>query len=56
MKCQVKGRRMLVMQRRTLELEVGDFVNIPLGCAFTDIVRGDRVYLPVLSRWLAPPK
>jgi uncharacterized cupin superfamily protein len=56
MQYQVKGQRTLVTQRGTLELEAGDFVNIPLGCAFTDIVHGDSTHLSVLSRWPAPPK
>lgn len=44
------------MQRGTLELEAGDFVDIPLGCAFMDIVYGGRINLSALSRWPAPPK
>jgi hypothetical protein len=43
------------MQRGTLEL-AGDFVDIPLGCAFMDIVYGGRINLSALSRWPAPPK
>lgn len=44
------------MQRETLELEAGDFVDIPLGCAFIDIVYGGRIHLSALSRWPEPPK
>jgi hypothetical protein len=44
------------MQRGTLELEAGDFVDIPLGCAFMDIVYGGRINLSALSRWLVLPK
>jgi hypothetical protein len=51
MQYQVKGRRALVMQRG-----MGDFANIPLGCALTDIVHEDRVRLLVLSRWPASLK
>ncbi|HEX6513263.1 MAG TPA: hypothetical protein VF157_13250, partial [Chloroflexota bacterium] len=34
---QLTGRRTLVTQRGTLELEPGDFVKAPSGCAFTSI-------------------
>lgn len=55
---QVSGRRTLVSQRGTLELEAGDFVCIPLGTAFTDTVAGEleSTHLSVLTRWPATPK
>jgi mannose-6-phosphate isomerase-like protein (cupin superfamily) len=54
--CQVQGRRTLVTQRGTIELEAGDFVSIPLGTAFTDIVHEESTHISVLTRWPAKPK
>jgi len=54
--CQVKGRRTLVTQRGTIQLEAGDFISIPLGTAFTDIVHEESTHISVLTRWPANPK
>lgn len=53
--CQISGHRTLVTQRGTIALEPGDFICIPLGTAFTDIVEDKSVHLSVLTRWPAPP-
>lgn len=54
--CQIKGKRTLVSQRGTLELEPGDFVSIPKGVAFCDIVEESSVHITVLTLNPAPPK
>ena len=55
--CQVKGRRTLVTQRGTIELEPGDMVSVPLGTAFTDLVHGEEsTHITVLTRFPAPSK
>ena len=51
--CQVKGRRTLVSQRGTIELEAGDFVAIPLGTSFTHVVTEECTYISVLTRFPA---
>ena len=53
---QTKGRRSLVTQRGTLHIEPGDFVTIPLGCAFTSVAHEEGVYIVVLMRYAALPK
>jgi len=53
---QVAGKRSLITQRGTLEIEPGDCVCIPLGCAFTSVVREESVYITVLMRYLAEAK
>ncbi len=53
---QTKGRRTLITQRGTLHLEPGDFVTIPLGCAFTSVAHEENVYIVVLMRYSAEPK
>jgi mannose-6-phosphate isomerase-like protein (cupin superfamily) len=54
--CQISGHRTLVTQRGTIDLEPGDFIMVPLGTAFTDIVKETSVHISVLTRWPAPPK
>ena len=54
--CQVKGTRILITQRGTIELEPGDFVTIPLGTAFTSVVNSESTHLSVLSRLPVEPK
>jgi uncharacterized cupin superfamily protein len=54
--CQVNGRRTLVTQRGTIDLEPGDFIGIPLGTAFTHVVKEKSTHISVLTRWPAPPK
>ena len=49
MQYQISGRRTLVTQRGTLRLEPGDFVDIPLGVAFTSITEGESRHITVLS-------
>ena len=53
---QTKGRRSLVTQRGTLQVEPGDFLCVPLGCAFTSIAHEDNSYLTVLMRYPAEAK
>ena len=54
--CQIKGQRTLVSQRGTIDLEPGDFVSIPPGVAFADIVHGESFHISVLTRHHAEPK
>lgn len=54
--CQVHGTRLLVTQRGTIRLEPGDFINIPVGTAFTSIVEAESTHLSVLTRIPAEPK
>ncbi|KAJ9654510.1 hypothetical protein H2198_006453 [Neophaeococcomyces mojaviensis] len=54
--CQIKGKRTLVTQRGIVELEPGDFVSIPNGVAFTDIVHGSSTHISVLTHYSALPK
>ena len=53
---QTKGRRTLITQRGTLHVEPGDFVTVPLGCAFTSVAHEENVYIVVLMRYSADPK
>lgn len=46
---QVAGHRTLVTQVGTLDLEPGDFVKIPNGCAFTNITQQGSRYLSMVS-------
>ncbi|GAA2204457.1 hypothetical protein GCM10009850_003730 [Nonomuraea monospora] len=46
---QISGRRRLVTQRGTLDLEPGDLVHIPVGCAFTDVCAGPSAHISVVS-------
>ncbi len=53
---QTKGHRNLITQRGTFRIEPGDFVTIPLGCAFTSVAEEENVYIVVLMRYAASPK
>ena len=53
---QVSGKRWLITQRGTLGIEPGDCVSVPLGCAFTSVVREESVYITVLMRYPAEAK
>ncbi len=46
---QIKGRRTLVTQRGSLEIEPGDFVRIPVGCAYTSIHAQPSSHVTVAS-------
>lgn len=46
---QISGRRTLLTQRGAVELEPGDFVRIPLGCAFTSVATEESLHITVLS-------
>ncbi|WP_113705120.1 hypothetical protein [Nonomuraea lactucae] len=46
---QISGRRTLISQRGTLDLEPGDFVRVPLGCAFTSVCEEQSTHLTLLS-------
>lgn len=48
------GTRTLVTQRGVIEMKPGDFVCIPLGCAFTSIVQGESEHISVLVTEEAP--
>ena len=54
--CQIEGQRTLVSQRGMIELEPGDFLSIPEGVAFADIVHGASFHISVLTRHHAEPK
>ncbi|KAK7703178.1 hypothetical protein SLS64_009154 [Diaporthe eres] len=47
--CQISGTRTLVSQRGTVEMQPGDFVSIPRGCAYTSISKGDSSYILILA-------
>ena len=54
---QVSGERTLVTLRGTVVLKPGEFINIPLGCAFTDIVGAEEsVHINVVTFYPAEPK
>lgn len=46
---QISGTRTLVTQRGVLELNPGDFVNVPRGCAYTSISAASSSHIIVLS-------
>jgi hypothetical protein len=46
---QIGGCRTLVSQRGAVELGPGDFVRIPLGCAFTSVTDTESIHLTLLS-------
>ncbi|KAL2204835.1 hypothetical protein CC79DRAFT_1358939 [Sarocladium strictum] len=46
---QISGTRTLVTQRGVLEMQPGDFVSVPRGCAYTTICAGPSTYMLVLS-------
>lgn len=47
---QTRGRRTLVSQRGTLQIEPGDCLVIPLGTAFTSIAGEENEYITMLMR------
>ncbi len=47
---QIRGRRTLVSQRGVIEIEPGDFVKIPRGCAFTSLHAQPSSHLTLCSR------
>lgn len=54
---QVKGTRTVISQRGIVHLEPGDFVSIPYGVAFTDVVEsGDSEHISILTHHPTPPK
>jgi homogentisate 1,2-dioxygenase len=46
---QTMGTRSLVSQHGWVELEPGDFVKLPRGCAFTSVCQGQSRYVSLLS-------
>ncbi|KAL2424488.1 hypothetical protein ABEF95_011026 [Exophiala dermatitidis] len=56
--CQITGSRTLITQRGIVQLNPGDFVNIPVGVAFTDHVDGgeESHHISILTRHPCPPK
>ncbi|KIX97605.1 uncharacterized protein Z520_06383 [Fonsecaea multimorphosa CBS 102226] len=53
---QTQGRRTLISQRGCLELEPGDFIAIPKGCAFTNIANEKNEYITCILRHPAAAK
>lgn len=51
---QISGRRTLISQRGAIEIEPGDFVKIPRGCAFTGIHAEPSLHLTLCSRRAIP--
>lgn len=49
MQYQISGERLLVTQRGMVRLVPGDFVRIPLGVAYTSIVKGASSHIRVCS-------
>ncbi|MGN8027219.1 hypothetical protein [Microbacterium sp. 22242] len=49
MQYQISGERLLVTQRGMVRLVPGDFVRIPLGVAYTNIVKGASKHIRVCS-------
>ena len=47
--CQIKGTRTIISQRGIIELKPGDFVSIPVGVAFTEIVHETSEHVTVLT-------
>lgn len=47
--CQLQGRRTLITQRGILEVEPGDFLSIPRGCAYTSVTGEESKYISVLT-------
>jgi uncharacterized cupin superfamily protein len=54
--CQISGKRTLITQRGTIDLEPGDFISIPDGVAFTDTTTSESTHLTVLTFNHAPAK
>jgi uncharacterized cupin superfamily protein len=52
---QVSGTRTLLSQRGVVTLEAGDFVCIPLGCAFASIAQTESRHISVLTAETTPP-
>ncbi|MDX6741564.1 hypothetical protein [Actinocorallia sp. A-T 12471] len=46
---QISGRRTLATQRGVVELAPGDFVRVPVGCAFTSVTDDESVSITLLS-------
>ncbi|KAF9888225.1 hypothetical protein FE257_009220 [Aspergillus nanangensis] len=53
---QISGKRTLVSQRGVVELNPGDFVCIPKGCAYTNAVASASTHLEVLTSKPTPLK
>ncbi|KAH7391589.1 hypothetical protein BKA64DRAFT_109409 [Cadophora sp. MPI-SDFR-AT-0126] len=53
---QLSGTRTLVTQRGTIELVPGDFISIPMGCAYTSICVGESSHILVVTSQEAPLK
>lgn len=54
--CQVKGKRTLVSQYGMVELVPGDFIAIPAGVTFTDIIHEESEHISILTQYPAPVK
>jgi uncharacterized cupin superfamily protein len=52
--CQIKGARTVISQRGIIKLTPGDFVSIPVGVAFTEIVHERSEHVTVLTAKLTP--
>ncbi|KAH6667424.1 hypothetical protein B0J14DRAFT_489749 [Halenospora varia] len=54
--CQIKGTRTLITQHGIIDLEPGDFINIPNGVAFTNVATSESLHITVLTSNPAPAK
>jgi uncharacterized cupin superfamily protein len=52
---QISGERTLVTQRGVVTLHPGEFVSIPLGCAFASTTTGASKHLSILTPETVPP-
>lgn len=53
---QIKGKRTIISQRGIVHLSPGDFVSLPYGVAFTDMVVGESEHISTLTFHPTPPK
>jgi uncharacterized cupin superfamily protein len=54
--CQISGTRILITQRGTVELQPGDFISIPKGCAYTSVCSGESFHILILTSEDTPIK
>lgn len=47
--CQISGKRTLISQRGIIHLQTGDFICIPNGVAFTELVHENSTHITVLT-------
>lgn len=54
--CQISGTRILITQRGIIELQPGDFICIPKGCAYTSVCNGESFHILILTSEDTPIK